>query len=98
MTTTEIETAAKPALVFRSEIDAETGETLAAHWVCPCGSDDFEYRENYPTSRCMADNGPDGITFESDFEWSEGDDDPGVVCASCETELTVPAACSVDWA
>lgn len=67
-------------------------------WTCSrCGSDDFEYHENYSTGRALRDNAPRGLTLAGDFEWGDGDDDPGVVCASCGAHVAVPEACTIDY-
>lgn len=51
-----------------------------------CGSTEFRYEESHPCERGMAENhGEDGLVFYSEFEWYDGDDDPGVVCTSCDT-------------
>ncbi len=72
---------------------------------CPrCGSVWFRYDENYPTSRKMADNQGGVLAFHGDFEWYDGDSDPGVVCEGttddgkpCQTELTVPDEITLEW-
>lgn len=84
-------------LTLHTEIDPESGEIEYQAWRCPCGSDEFTYDESHPSSRSQNDNRPDGISFDGDFEWYDGDDTPGVVCASCNASMDVPAECEIDF-
>jgi hypothetical protein len=67
--------------------------------LCPeCDSTEFQYEEDYPTWRRMDENANGTLVFDGDFEWGDGDDDPGVVCAnwSCRAELD-SSNVEVEW-
>lgn len=50
---------------------------------CPrCGGTDFEYHESYPVTRTMDDNEDGVLRFDADFDWSEGNSTPGIVCVN----------------
>lgn len=73
-------------------------DDVSRHWECSaCGNDQFQYNESHPSSRTMNENDESGLTFDGDFEWYDGDSDPGVVCASCESVLVVPESCEIDF-
>lgn len=73
-------------------------DDAARHWECSsCGSDEFQYDESHPSSRSMDENDESGLTFDGNFEWFDGDDSPGVVCASCDSTLDVPAECEINF-
>lgn len=72
--------------------------TMAPALACPaCGSTDFSYWEDYGTSRSMADNADGVLVFYGDFEWHDGDDDPGVICASCYASIDLPEGWEEDY-
>lgn len=62
-----------------------------------CGSTDFVYEEKYPTQRTMSSNEDGKIAFYSDFDWSEGDSNPGIVCTGCGYEFGNPEDVEIDW-
>lgn len=89
-----------PALPETAELvlnptDDDTGN---AAWTCPCGSQQFTYDESHPSPREMIENDRDGILFSGDGQCSDGDDDPGVVCAHCGTIAIVPETCEMGFA
>lgn len=47
-----------------------------------CGAKEFKYEEGHPSERTMRRNEDGCLVFWGDFEWFDGDDDPGVVCAN----------------
>ncbi len=87
----------RKALALRTEIDAEDGEVLSQLWTCECGSNSFHYEENYSTWRSVVRNEPEGITLSGDFDWGDGDDDPGLVCDGCGAAMKIPAECEMDY-
>lgn len=64
---------------------------------CQCGSTEFRYDESHPSTRRLHANKDGVVAFISDFEWFDGDDDPGVVCARCEAEIQLPEEVTVDF-
>lgn len=65
--------------------------------VCECGAKTFTYEESVPVGRTMAGNDNGRLTFWSDFNWYDGDDEPGVVCTACEEPVQVPSEIELDW-
>jgi hypothetical protein len=56
---------------------------------CECGSTEFKYEESHPSERTMATNEGGVLMFWSDFEWFDGDSDPGVTCCGCGSAVDV---------
>jgi hypothetical protein len=80
-------------------IDPPKRQTLLT---CPdCGSTTFRVDEDYGTTRTMAGNEADGeggvLAFNGDFEWYEGDNDPGEICDGCEAPIDLPEGWEIDY-
>lgn len=62
-----------------------------------CGSSAFQYEESVPSVRSMDSNEGRCLTFWGSGREYDGDDDPGVVCANCDTTTDLPSGVEINW-
>ena len=55
-----------------------------------CGGTEFRYDESHPSTRTQAANSNRRVTFHGEFEWFDGDSEPGAVCQACERPMDRP--------
>ena len=81
--------------------DAEPPTAMLVNGVLTCAdcrSTEFKYKESHPSEREQISNCHNTLTFRGDFEWFDGDDDPGVVCARCDAEIGQPTGVEIEYA
>jgi hypothetical protein len=62
-----------------------------------CGATTFRYDENVPSVRLMDSNEGRCLTFWGNSREYDGDDNPGVVCANCDTPADLPSGVEINW-